>query len=299
MLKTLLVRVNLILLILIWTESSSFAQSHCADFGLNLLKNNHPQEEVLLAFRDGLQELGNSLEQSIEHELLSSSDFTLVRRFDEGFSQPYLLKTESGLLAVWKPHPTSWNQAEYDIERYVRALILYNAQNERTIYEISRFFRGLIYVPVTIVRSIKGITGSLQAYVEPKPLESPDIYILHRKRVGKLFNALFNLTDRYDAFKNTIAYEDIPVFIDNGAALNEKSAQLWISELQKIISNYRNNDETALIPKELYQILVDGFTESRIRELLSTRYSEKTIQILLQAREILISFLRTLPQNQP
>lgn len=299
MLKTFFIRLNLILLISIWSENSLFAQSYCADFGLDLLRNNHPQEEALLAFRDGLNNLGSSLEQSIEADLLTSIDFTVVRRFDEGFSQPYLVRSNSGILAVWKPDPTSWNKADYDLEKYVRALILYNAQNERTIYEISRFFRRLIYVPVTVVRPIKGITGSLQAYVEPKPLENPDVYILHRKRVGKLFNALFNLTDRYDAFKNTVAYEDIPVFIDNGAALNEKSVHFWINELEKVIANYRSNNEIDLIPKELYQILMAVFTEKNIRDLLSTRYSENTIQILLHAREILISFLKTLPQNQP
>jgi hypothetical protein len=154
---------------------------------------------------------------TLAHRLETSA----VQSFDkvslDGKTEHYIVILEGGLKAIFKPSPEHWGAgASRDV--WARRA---NVEAEAFAYEIDRVI-GLGMVPPTVVRTIRGMRGSLQAWVEAdgsKPragelakLSAFDYLLNNIDRTGVDFNATAES-------RNLLTRKGRVVAIDNALSL--------------------------------------------------------------------------------
>lgn len=279
----------------------------------NLISEKRFQEAAWLLQQIGERSLYKSLEQKIFAEL-SQGSIVKVEEFkaDTNISEIYLVTFESGLKGLFKPDPKYWTKKNQ-----------INAPNANIHAEVMayQFARELevVQVPVTVLRTINNVQGSLQAFVDFKlpPIGGGwepkyDTQVNYKKQVQReifawtdaqrkdmeMFDFIIQNFDRHVGNSQEWNFEGRysprlrfgagfgRVLFDHGGAFQNRSYPTGHvrPELPQVIFDPK-------LHENFYQALQTRLTENKIRELMKDTFSEELTQQVLQQRQRTLNYL--------
>ncbi len=170
------------------------------------------QEAAWLAVERADFDIANRIEQQLEQRLLNGELSSPPEIIKTGSSESYLVSFKDGTRGVFKPILDDWRL------RRVRPWHSDNmAQNEVAAYKLDRML-GAYLVPVTVYRSLAGMSGSLQIFVE-KDAETNLASTLRTHARLKVLDYLMQTFDRSPS--NQLTVNGGIVAIDNAMAFLE------------------------------------------------------------------------------
>lgn len=278
-----------------------------------LFKKKRYQESVWMLQKIGDFERADKLEEEIRNRLsfgkIISFNKMEIPSWEGRISELYLVTMENGLRAIFK------SNAEYWTDRSTLASALANTAAEMMASLFSRELK-LGMTPITVLRSINGMDGSLQTFVdfETRHDYSWEDMQKHSKLLSinsveprniqlqtmMLFDYLIYNTDRSPYYlkewfaSKFLFLEALPgqdsglVLIDQAAAFQEQAN----AQGRFIPSNPVNRSDFNIKNQQLfYENLKTRLTEDRIRILMTGYFSKKVIQETIKRRaNILAAF---------
>jgi hypothetical protein len=241
---------------------------------LKLLQENRLQEAVWLAQIKGHSELSRALLLHLEESLSTTPVDKIFGNPYEGESESYDIYLDNGLHGFFKPTAEHWQNRKKAVHGWVT-----NVYAEVDTYQFAKLLL-LPIVPVTVEREIKGMWGSLQAFVirdQSAPTSSSFLAM-------KLLDYLINNRDRHLLNYFTL-FEHI-VAIDHGVAFLPESSDRGSSPPWLLHQFYYDED---LAPT--FNVMMQPDFDQRLRSLLQGRHSEMVITEIIERKNKLIHFL--------
>lgn len=224
-------------------------------------------------------------------------------------SELYLVTLDSGLKAIFKPNPEFWT------ERSTHNAALANPVAE-TMASLFSTELNLGMTPITTLRTLNGMTGSLQAFVDFNirheytwdelrkyshllfnHVEAP---MTIQKNTMKLFDYLIYNMDRNpynikqwvastQIVKTALPGEDSGlVLIDQAAAFQEQTTAQGRFRPTNPVNEFGFDVKDQ---RPFYENLKNRLTPERIRELMNGHFSKATIQETIARRADILSSL--------
>lgn len=286
----------------------STAQGLNAADAQKLLEQNRWQEAAWLLRQVKEVEMSVTLEEQMADNLKNAplKSFELMDTGDS-VSEVYLVTLANGQKAVFKPYAEHWKS-----KHPIHAAIA-NPLSEVMAYEFGKTLQTTL-VPVTVMREINGMKGSLQAFVKMTTLlysysemQNPELYRLaHRivhepmeeqKKVIQLFDYLIFNTDRHpgNLRLSWVIYPKVDprsqvgegsgfVAYDNGAAFQNQILAKGNYKPSRPVLDKKNLG----IYKEFFKALKEILTDEKITEIMTGKFDEVTIQQTINRRHELL-----------
>lgn len=175
----------------------------------HLFRSGQLQEAAWRARQNKVPELEFKVEAHIK-QTLESDKVVDVKPLDvDSKTEVYLVEFSNKLKAIFKPDPKHWKKTPSD------NAVLSNKNAEVAAYIYSRLI-GTSLVPVTVIREVDGMLGSLQAYiVSGKTMKESNLQgDIRDFVVMRYFDYLIRNADRNSG--NVLTYEGRTVAIDHG-----------------------------------------------------------------------------------
>ena len=243
----------------------------------NLIKNHQWQEAIWLANRKGYLELKEGLQATLFEILTNEKRVTLSKKIALiGVNEIYLATFQSGIHAVFKPHPDYWIQIN---KKYAWA---HNVPAEIDAYLIDQIL-DLNIVPMTVERTIDGMKGSLQVFVVKDQNKDPN-FVDHSHpdfKKMKLLDYLIRNGDRHS--NNFLILPDKIAAIDHG-----QSFLAHISDIGTVFTFLHQVpiDSTTL---PFIHRMKTHLTPEVIWTLLHERHAVNVIEELIYRRKLLLN----------
>lgn len=284
-----------------------------------LYQHQRFQESAWLAKQIGENEVASRIEAEILTTLKTGEDFKMEPMKEgptESVSEVYLVTFANGHKAVFKPSAEFWK----DKNKYHGVIA-----NPKSDYMASRFARILEFdpVPLAVTRTLEGMEGSLQAYVnmdlglnytytemQNSAFRNMDynyreLPIKKKRNILKLFDYLIYNTDRHPRNTgNWISFQRYPkeiepgqgsglVAFDNSAAFQSYNAAKGNFPPLAPVTLRLPFEEVAEFLQPLQQILTE---EVIIREMTGF-FADNVIQETLHRRQLILKFYKMLPKE--
>ena len=189
-------------------------------------------------------------------------------------SEVYKVALEGGQLAIWKPVPSAWKF------RDPQHAVNFNHFREVVTYKIAVAL-GLSNIPVTIVRTVDGVSGSLQAFVKKDGTTYKDSS-LHSLKIVDWFVGQFDRAPLCEG--NCFAYQGQAVGIDNGFFHLIKSEEK-IKFLQDIPLTRKDQDLIEKLEKVL--------TKKTLTKMTQGFLNQADCDHLQESRDLLLAHLKS------
>lgn len=220
-----------------------------------------------------------SARPSLAHRLETAAIRSIDKVSLDGKTEHYIVVLEGGLKALFKPAPEHWGAgATRDV--WARRA---NVEAEVFAYEIDRVI-GLGQVPPTVLRTIRGMRGSLQAWVEADG-SKPDAVELAKLSA---FDFLLNNIDRTGADFNATA-DSRNLLTKKGRVIAIDNA-LSLQPLQDFQSYSFTDPVRGLALEPLRGAFEDGLrrlTREKLRSIMKDpRYDQVISEIMVRRNKL-------------
>lgn len=216
---------------------------------------------------------------SLAARLETAEILTFEKADLDGKTEHYIVTFVGGLKAIFKPAPEFWGPgASKDV--WARRA---NPEAEAIVHRIDALM-ALGFVPTTVLRTIRGMRGSLQLWV------TPDGSAIAPRELAKLsaFDYLLNNLDRSGAdFKagegsrNLLSHRHRPVAIDNALSLQP------LHEFQTYASRDPIDELDLYSLRGNFAEGLRAITTSRLREIMPhPRYDSVIREIMVRRNKL-------------
>lgn len=293
---------------------SAPTQGLVAQDARQLVAQNRLQEAAWLLRQIGDFQRAADIETKIEQELLNSPIVSVMPFFSgrEHISEAYIVTLKSGLRGFFKPAAEFWR------EKDSRNGILANPRAEVMAYTLNKELE-LNAVPVTVLRDVKNMKGSLQVFVDlktqldysynefqdpvfrPKYFEIYDEPLRLRQRALSFFDYLTYNTDRHSgnletwSMANRLDPRALPgqgfglVAIDNGAAFQNQN----IARGNHPPKSPWSLDVTNVKPfRRFFETLLEKLPPEKIQSLMQDHFEQEIIDQTIERRKFLLNFYK-------
>lgn len=253
-----------------------------------LFHAGHQQTAIWDSERAKDEKLAQQLQTLLDGYLSKDKVYQITEnRKNGGASISYLVKLSTGVKAIFKPAVRAnyqWGKAQdasYD---------LVNPSSEVLAYLISQELQ-LNIVPMTTIRTINGVIGSLQVYV---PNDSSRIDQAQTAKLQILDYLIDNKDRKIETRHNTLSFQGRVIAIDHSLAFqnfppaDNDNAPPTIDEIQ-----LRQNFSEALLNR-----LENHLTEKSLKAMLSPHMPQFYVEEALLRRQHLVKELKMIYRPQ-